>query len=145
MLSAAGSTFQEAFLTCALGMVRQLGLADTKPLLSVLAKRYFHTLLDPSMNHYLIEEYVYPQRLKGPDRWVPDWTIFQNAYLVQPRGWSGGDKSGNIRGFYNLSAVSYLTDITVDVYSGREAWNWFRRNKPFRAYNPRWSIVPFEP
>ena len=77
MLRAAGSNFQEPFLICTLGMIRQLGLADTKPLLTFLAKRYFHTLLDPSANHYLIEEYVYPQRLKSPDRWVPDWKVFR--------------------------------------------------------------------
>ena len=145
MLRAAGSNFQEPFLICTLGMIRQLGLADTKPLLTFLAKRYFHTLLDPSVNHYLIEEYVYPQRLKSPDRWVPDWKVFQSAYLVLPSGWSGADKSGNVRGFYNLAAVSYLTDITVDGYSGRDAWNWFKRNKPYRVYNPRWNIVPFQP
>ena len=145
ILSAAGSGFQEAFLTCALGLVRQLGLADTKPLLSILAKRYFHTLLDPSVNHYLIEEYVYPQRLREPNEWVRDWSTFQNAYLVLPRGWAGGTTSGNVRGFYCLSAVSYLTDITVDGYSGRAAWKWFKQNKPYRAYNPRWSIVPMDP
>ncbi len=145
MLRAAGSNFQEPFLICSLGMIRQLGLADTKPLLTFLAKRYFHTLLDPAVNHYLIEEYVYPQRLKNPDSWVPDWKVFQSAYVVLPSGWAGADKSGNVRGFYNLAAVSYLTDLTVDGYAGRAAWTWFKQNKPYRVYNPRWNIVPFQP
>jgi len=77
-LSKAGSMFQEAFLTCSLGLVRQLGVADTKPLLQFLAKRYLHTLLDPNVNHYLIEQYVYPAQLKSPVRWIADWSTFQN-------------------------------------------------------------------
>src|SRR5271157_4653972 len=64
-LSKAGSMFQEAFLTCSLGLVRQLGVADTKPLLQFLAKRYLHTLLDPNVNDYLIEQYVCPAQLKS--------------------------------------------------------------------------------
>ena len=143
LLSDAGSGFQEAFLTCSLGMVRQLGLADTKPLLSFLAKRYFHTLLDPSMNHYLIEEYVYPQRLKAPVRWVTDWTTFQSAYLVTPRGWSGG--TGAFRGSMALSAVSYLTDITVDGYSGQSAWDWFKHALPCPGCFPKWTLAPLQP
>ena len=69
-LSSAGSMFQEAFLTCSLGRIRQLGVADTKLLLQFLARRYLHTLLDPNVNHYLIEQYVCPSQLKSPVRWI---------------------------------------------------------------------------
>ncbi len=148
-LYAAGSGFQEAFLTSALGLVRQLGVADTKPLLTFVAKRYLHTLLDPAVNHYLIEEYVYPQQLKPSKRWVSDWPSFQNEYLVLPRTWGARDTSLKVRGFYCLSSVSYLTDITVDGYSGQAAWNWFKANLPYQDefvnLNPKWSIRPLRP
>jgi len=145
IVSNAGSMFMEAFLTCSLGMVRQLGIADTKPLLAFLAKRYVPMLLDPAVNHYLIEEYVYPSQLKPSNQWVADWATFQSAYLVLPRGWAGPGTSGNLRGFYSLSAVSYLSDITVDGYSGLTAWNWFKRNKPCQGCFPKWSIAPLQP
>jgi len=145
VLSNAGSMFMEAFLTCSLGMVRQLGLADTKPLLGFLAKRYVPMLLDPSVDHYLIEEYVYPSQVKPSNQWVADWATFQKGYLVLPKGWSGIGTSGTLRGFYSLSAVSYLTDITVDGYSGQAAWTWFKHNKPCQGCFPKWSIVPLPP
>jgi hypothetical protein len=148
-LRAAGSGFQESFLVSALGMVRQLGIADTKPLLSFVGKRYIHTLLDPSVSHYLIEEYVYPEQLKAGNRWVPDWPTFQNEYRVLPRAWGAAETSANIRGFYALSAVSYLTDIRSDGYTGQNAWHWFKVNKPHQAdfanVSPKWSLVPLHP
>ena len=148
-LRAAGSGFQEAFLICSLGIVRQLGMAETKPLLTFVGKRYLHTLLDPSMNHYLIEEYVYPEQLKAGNRWVPDWATFQKEYLVLPQAWAPADKSAALRGFYALSATSFLTEIEVDGYSGRDAWKWFKANKPHQAdftnFNPKWSTVPLRP
>ena len=148
-LHAAGSGFQESFLICALGMVRQLGIADTSALLTFVGNRYLHVLLDPVLNHYLLEEYVYPEQLKAGNRWIADWTAFQNAYVVLPHGWAPAGSSANIRGFYALSAVSYLSAITVDGYSGAAAWKWFKANKPHQAeftnISPKWSIVPLEP
>jgi hypothetical protein len=143
---AAGSGFQEAFLISALGMVRQLGVADTKPLLAFMAKRYFHTLLDAKVDHYLIEEYVYPQQLKPTKRWVADWDSFQAQYSVLPKSWGALDTSLKVRGFYALSATSYLTDINLDGYSGQAAWDWFKANLPYQNefvdVNPKWSIKP---
>ena len=148
-LFAAGSNFMESFLTCALGLVRQLGVADTKPLLTFIAKRYLHTLLDPTMDPYLIEEYVYPQQLKPSKRWVRDWTSFQNGYQTLPRSWAGRDTSAKVRGFYALAATSYLSDITVDGYSGQAAWKWLKANLPYQDefvnLNPKWSIEPLQP
>jgi len=148
-LRSAGSGFQESFLVSVLGMIRQLGLADTKPLLAFVGKRYLHTLLDPALDHYLIEEYVYPMQLKACNCWIEDWKTFQDQYLVLPKAWGPEDSSTDIRGSYALAAVSYLTDITVDGLSGAEAWKWFKANKPHQAdfanLNPKWSIVPLQP
>jgi hypothetical protein len=147
-LRAAGSGFQESFLVSALGVVRQLGVADTRPLLAFVGKRYLHTLLDPGLDHYLIEEYVYPMQLKSCGCWIKDWPTFQDQYLVLPRNWAPEDSSASGRGFYALAAVSYLTDITIDGLSGAEAWKWFKANKPHQAYfanvNPKWSIAPLQ-
>ena len=56
----------------------QLGIADTTPLLQFTAKRYFHVLADPKVNHYLIEQYVYPTRTVSG--WVGDWDTYQKLY-----------------------------------------------------------------
>jgi hypothetical protein len=70
-----------------LGMIRQLGIENTKPLLTIFGRRYFHILLDPAVHDpYLIEEYVYPQQT-AHGRWVSDWSTFVNAYWFdQPVG-----------------------------------------------------------
>jgi hypothetical protein len=62
-LKSAYSNFPEHFMMAALGMIRQLGIADTKPLLTIFGRRNFHILLDPAVHDpYLVEEYVYPQQ-----------------------------------------------------------------------------------
>ena len=146
-LSNAGSMFQEHFLSVSLGMIRQLGLADTKPLLSIVAKRYFHILADPSVNHYLIEQYVYPSQLTNGS-WVADWNSFQGDYLVLPTGWCTPDQACSAYGVQAVAATSFMTDITVDGYSGQAVWTWFKANKPnqdaFSTIDPRWSLTPLQ-
>ena len=36
----------------------------------------------------------------------------------------------DIRGFQQLSGVSFMTDTTVDGINGQAVWNWFKANKP---------------
>lgn len=145
-LKAAGSMFQEAFMNVTLGMTRQLGIANTKELLTFAAKRPFHMLLDPSVNHYLIGQYCYPSQYTNGS-WVADWPNFQANYLVLPTRWGQAQTTDDIRGFQQMSGVSFMTDITVDGFNGQAVWNWFKANKPnqseFQTVDPRWSITPF--
>ena len=138
-LKSAYANFPEHFMIAALGMTRQLGLADTKPLLRIFARRYFHILLDPAIHDpYLIEEYVYPQQTANGE-WVSDWNTFEDAYCERKTGWQGGTAA--VYGTQALGALSYMSDITVDGYSGMTAWKWFKANLP---QNPdaRWSQTP---
>src|SRR5262249_39272779 len=121
-LQSAYANFQEHFMMAVLGTVRQLGLADTKALLTIFGRRYFHILLDPQVNNpYLIEEYVYPQQTAN-GKWVSDWKTFSNAYCDVKTDWEGGSPAAY--GMQALGALSYLSDISVDGYSGLHAWNW---------------------
>ena len=146
-LSNAGSMFQEAFMNVSLGMTRQLGIANTKELLTFAAKRPFHILLDSTVNHYLIGQYCYPSQYKDMT-WVADWAGFQNNYLVLPSKWGSAGTTDDIRGFQQMSGVSFMTDITVDGINGQAVWNWFKANKPnqseFQTVDPRWSITPYK-
>ena len=145
-LKAAGSMFQEAFMNVSLGMTRQLGIANTKALLTFAAKRPFHILLDPTVNHYLIGQYCYPSQYTNGS-WVADWANFQANYLVLPTQWGSAGTTDDARGFQQMSGVSFMTDITVDGINGQAVWNWFKANKPnqseFQTSDPRWSITPF--
>jgi hypothetical protein len=138
-LRAAYSNFPEHFMMAVLGMVRQLGIADTKPLLTIFARRYFHILLDPAVHDpYLVEEYVYPQQTAN-GRWVADWKTFVNAYCSPKASWQPGNAA--VYGTQALGALSYLSDITVDGYSGLDAWKWFKANLPEKP-DARWSQEP---
>ena len=140
-LKAAYSNFPEHFMIAVLGMVRQFGLANTKPLLTIFGRRYFHILLDPEVHDpYLIEEYVYPQQT-ADGKWVSNWTTYVNAYCVPESSWVAG--SAATYGAQALGALSYMSDITVDGYSGLEAWDWLNSNLPQKP-DARWSQAPVE-
>jgi hypothetical protein len=126
-------------MMASLGMIRQFGIADTKPLLTIFARRYFHILLDPAVHDpYLVQEYVYPQQ-KADGQWVSDWSTYKDAYCVPKTGWQGGTAA--IYATETLGALSYLHDITVDGYSGLEAWKWLKANLPEKP-GARWSQAP---
>ena len=86
-----------SFIDIVLGMTNQLGIVDTTSILQRNARRYFNILLNPAVNHYLVEQYVYPTTLvgnvcKNPANpgcvWISDWGTFQAGYLTLPSGWS---------------------------------------------------------
>jgi hypothetical protein len=138
-LMSAYSNFPEHFMMVTLGMIRQLGIADTKPLLTIFARRYFHILLDPAVHDpYLVQEYVYPQQ-KADGQWVSDWATYKDAYCVPKTSWESGTAA--VYATETLGALSYLNDITVDGYSGLEAWKWLKANLPEKP-DARWSQIP---
>lgn len=138
-LLTAYANFQEHFMIAVLGTTRQLGLADTKSLLTIFGRRYFHIILDPAVHDpYLVQEYVYPQQT-ADGRWVTDWTTFKNAYCAPKTTWEPGSPA--VCAGEALGAVSYLEDITVDGYSGLDAWNSLKANLPTKP-EARWSQAP---
>lgn len=140
-LLTAYANFQEHFMIATLGTIRQLGLADTKSLLTIFGRRYFHILLDPAVHDpYLVQEYVYPQQTAN-GQWVSDWTTFKGAYCVPKTSWQPG--SPELYAAEALGALSYMSDVTVDGYSGLEAWKWLKANLPIKP-DARWSQAPRE-
>ncbi len=146
----AEATFMEGFLLVTLGIVRQLGVADATPLLQFTAKRYFHVLADPKVNHYLIEQYVYPTRTVSG--WVNEWDTYQKLYAHLPSGWRGNESredTDNAYGLIAMSALSYMSELDVDSYRGPIVWQWFYSNRPhLRAcsnFSPKFCIKPLAP
>jgi len=139
-LKAAYANFAEHFMMASLGMIRQLGIANTKPLLTIFARRYFHIVLDPAVHDpYLVEEYVYPQQT-ADGNWVSDWSTFVDAYCSPKTSWEPGSPAAY--GAQALGALSYLSDITVDGYSGMQAWKTLKAKMPDPP-DARWSQEPF--
>ncbi|MGC2110627.1 MAG: hypothetical protein WA655_13980 [Candidatus Korobacteraceae bacterium] len=144
----AEATFMEGFLLVTLGMVNQLGIADATPLLQFTAKRYFHVLSDPEVNHYLIEQYVYPTRTVSG--WVKDWATYQKLYGHAPNGWhvhESREDTDNAYGFIAMSALGYMTRMSVDNYRGQQVWKSFESNfthlRACSNYSPKFCINPF--
>jgi hypothetical protein len=143
----AEATFMEGFFLITLGMVEQLGIADTTPLLQFVAKRYFHVLMEPSVNHYLIEQYVYPTRTASG--WVADWDTYQKLYVHLPVSWRVNESRADTDNSYSLiamSALSYMAGLNVDGYSGRAVFQWFYSNRPHLPacsnFSPKFCIKP---
>ena len=144
----AEATFMEGFILVTLGMVDQLKIADTTPLLQFTAKRYFHVVADPKVNHWLIEQYVYPTRTASG--WVKDWDTYQKLYGHLPHGWhvpQSREDADNSYGFIALSALSYMSRFTVDGFNGRDVWESyagaFPRGRACSNYSPKFCIRPF--
>ncbi len=155
VVQSAESGFMSSFIDIVLGLTRQLGVADTTPVLQWDARRYFNILLNPAVNHYLVEQYVYPTTLVGPVcqnpanpgcLWITDWGTFQTGYLSLPTGWSNRQVD---YGAEAASALSFMTNLTVDGYSGLNAWNFFTTSDSTQlgiVYHnePQWSIKPMQ-
>ncbi len=147
--------FMSSFMDIVFGLTRQLGIVDTTPLLQHNARRYFNILLNPAVNHFLIEQYVYPTTLVGyvcqnPANpgcvWITDWNTFQSGYLTLPTQWS---MSGVDYAAEAASAISFMTNLTVDGYSGQNAWNYLTTSDAAGlslVYNdePQWTIQPLQ-
>jgi len=155
VVQSAESGFMSSFIDIVFGLVKQLGIIDTTPMLQWDARRYFNILLNPAVNHYLIEQYVYPTTLVGPPCynpsnpgciWITDWGTFQSGYLVLPSSWSVTQAD---YGAEAASALSFMTNLTVDGYHGADAWNFFRTSDATQlgiVYHnePQWCIKPMQ-
>jgi hypothetical protein len=144
----AEATFMEGFLLVTLGMVNQLRIADTSPLLEFTAKRYFPLLLDPKVDHYLVEQYVYPTRTASG--WVQDWETYQKLYGHLRNTWNAHESredTDNAYGFIAMSAVSYMSRINSGEFKGQETWKWFYANFPHlkacSSFSPKYCITPW--
>jgi uncharacterized membrane protein len=155
IVQSAESGFMSSFIDIVFGLTKQLGVVDTTPMLQLDARRYFNILLNPAVNHYLIEQYAYPTTLVGPVCqnpanpgcvWISDWGSFQSGFLTLPTSWSTRQVD---YGAEAASALSFMTNLTVDGYAGRNAWNFYTGSDSTQlglVYHnePQWSIMPMQ-
>ena len=155
VIQSAESGFMSSFIDIVLGLTNQLGIVDTTSILQRNARRYFNILLNPAVNHYLVEQYVYPTTLvgnvcKNPANpgcaWIADWGTFQSGYLSLPSDWSNRQVD---YGAEAASALSFMTKFTVDGYNGLDAWNFYSSSDSVQlglVYHnePQWSISPLQ-
>jgi hypothetical protein len=144
-IKSAGGGWEEHFLLAALGMARGFGY-PTDGLLRFMAKLRVHLLLDPRANPYLMDMYRWPHKLAATGDWVQTYEDFTRQYPELPATWAVEGTADHGYGFIALAAMSYLTPYTVDGYSGRTAWERYKREKPgqdrFATESPKWAIVP---
>jgi len=144
------SPWEEGFFISALGMARDFGYPGFDPVLAYLPNRSFHILLDPAVNNpYLFESYRYPAKLTATNNWVSDWNTYKNEFVSLPTGWKPGfpnETTDHSYGFISMTAVGFMYPYTADGYSGQQAWNFIKTNKPnqgdFATQSPKWDILP---
>ena len=152
----AQSWFMTHFVNLSLGMVNQLGLVNTTAMLTRNAHLPIHVALDPSVNHYLQDQYVYPTVAVGGGctgnlplgnncSWFANYTTWQTGFLTQPSNYSTSAE-GSDYGAQALGELSFMTNITVDGYSGLNAYNVYKAANnylPGLCYGePQWCILP---
>jgi hypothetical protein len=146
-LSAASSPWEENFLLSVFGMSKQLGY-PTHRLLTYMARQPFNILLNPNLqgNRMLIETYRYPTIVASTNNWVQSWASFKTFYVSLPTSWSLGASVDHGYGYIAMAAISFLFDQGVDGFTGQQAWNFMKANKPeqdrFATVSPKWAIVP---
>jgi hypothetical protein len=140
----ATSPWMENFVVVSLGVARDFGF-PTEALLRFSSKRLSNQLLNPKTSPYLVEAYHFATILTSTKDWIRDWMAV-NRYHDVPSGWSRGQDVDNGYGFIALAAVSFLYPYTVDGYTGEQAWNYFKANKPeqnrFATESPKFAILP---
>jgi hypothetical protein len=143
-VASATSPWMENFVIVALGVARDFGY-PTDSLLRFTSKRLFNQLLNPKTSPYLVEAYRMATILSATRDWIRDWSEV-NKYHNVPSGWSTGRDVDNGYGFVALGAVSFLYPYNVDGYSGQQAWNYLKANKPeqnrFATESPKFDILP---
>jgi hypothetical protein len=100
------------------------------------------------VNHWLIEQYVYPTRIASG--WVKDWDTYQKLYGHMPHGGAVHESlqdTDNSYEFIAMSALSYMSRFEVDGYKGEEVWKSFSAALPHQRacsnYSPKFCIKPF--
>jgi hypothetical protein len=140
----ATSPWMENFVVLSLGVARDFGY-PSEALLRFSSKRLFNQLLNSRTSPYLVEAYHFATILSSTKDWIRDWGAV-NKYHDIPSGWSRGQDVDNGYGFIALATVSFLYPYTVDGFTGEQAWNYFKANKPeqnrFGTESPKFAILP---
>ncbi len=140
----ATSPWMEHFVLAALGTARDFGY-PTDNLLRFFAKKMFNQLLNPATSPFLIEAYRFATILTATNDWIRTWADV-NRYHNVPTAWRTGEDVDHGYGFIALGALSYLSPYTADGYTGQQAWNFLKANKPgqerFATESPKWAILP---
>jgi uncharacterized membrane protein len=148
----AQASFQENYVSMPLGMIRQMGIETvaTKSLLTYMAIRPIHILLDPAVSPYFIGEYAFPQRLAN-GTWIPDWATWKTLYNAGAKATCYECPPGSAwyHAVQNMAALSFMADLTLkdgSGYTGQQAWNYFKNTMTsqqlFQTSQARWSIRP---
>jgi hypothetical protein len=147
-LLSAASPWEEGFMVYSLGVARDFGY-DTGSLLHFVSKRFINQCVDPGTNHMLVEAYRYPTKVTSTGTWIQDWPTNDMAYATLPTHWNiGTENADHSYGFIFMTAVGMVYPYADPKtgYTGADAWNWIRTNKPnqgsFSTVSPKWDILP---
>lgn len=140
----AGAPWQNNFVMSALGVSRDFGY-PTGRLLEYMARYMFNQLLNPATTPYLIDRYINATILSTND-WIQNWEQIDDCYSDLPTSWTIGQDVDHGYGYIALGALSFLYPYQVDGYTGAQAWDFYKNNKPeqnrFATESPKWNILP---
>jgi len=140
--------WQYNFEHIVLGHMEELGM-PTGPLRSALGTHLIRQLTDPSLNPFLVANYLCPV-FNSDRRYYSTWQSYRNAWnaeLFAARSWPEKDDADVEHGYPHIAraATSFLTGVCDGEFCGTEAWNWIDRNVGFQDKqneNPKWAILP---
>ncbi len=160
----ATAPWEEHFQLVALGMAKQMQVGDTTTLLTHMAKWRLNILLNTAtyvgnpptvpLGPYQIEAYRTPTVSINSDTWATSWAEYltmisppETHPVASGNGWRTGVTPDHHYRYIASAAVSFLTDLTVDGYSGQAAWEAFKATAPspqhdFQTSSPKWAITP---
>jgi hypothetical protein len=145
-LEAATSPWEEHFMLVNLGMAKQYGY-DTSNLLRFMAPFRLEMALGANSNVYLIEAYRWPTVSSQTSQWIQSVQEFPQYFEEVPTSWRSLTADHSYR-FIALAAFSYLYDIQVSSYSGKDAWEKLWSLSPdkqqFQTDSPKWAILPYK-
>jgi hypothetical protein len=103
--------------------------------------------LGANSNVYLIEAYRWPTVSSQTSQWIQSVQEFPQYFEEVPTSWRSLTADHSYR-FIALAAFSYLYDIQVSSYSGKDAWEKLWSLSPdkqqFQTDSPKWAILPYK-
>jgi hypothetical protein len=139
--------WHEYYVMTVLGHMEELGF-PTRKLKEKLGGNLIQRILDPSYNPYLIDLYEAPVGNRSLSLFQ-DWASALAAVKPDHRhrrnwAWASGPEAYVFRA---RAALSFLTDVQIGSYSGKEAWDWLESNLGQSELsqmddNPKNAIIP---
>ena len=148
----AQAMFESCLNMIVMGRMLEMGFTGVTSVYQYWARWMIQILVNPDVNHYHIQDYVYPF-VDNTGNYFTTWKLWNDSYLAAWTNsqeiplWNG--RSGDVEfGYPHIAyaASSFLPGVsTSEGYTGTDAWTWLKSHLPnqnLQNDNPKWAIVP---